>query len=64
MTPDPSTIPPHILEHMARAEWLRGAARVRHEEAATHPPQSDEHRRNAALAADLERRALAAGMVA
>lgn len=44
--------------------WLRGAALVRAEEAERHPPQSDERRRNAALAAELERRAEAAGMVA
>jgi hypothetical protein len=56
-------IPDHIARHMSRAEWLRGAASVRAEEAQRHPPQSDEHRRNAALAAELERRAEAAGMI-
>jgi hypothetical protein len=64
MIPDPSTIPPHIREHMERADWLRGAAKVRNDEAKRHPPQSDERRRNAAIAADLERRARAAGFVA
>lgn len=55
----------HILDQwMQRPEWLRGAAKVRAEEAAAHPPQSDEHRRNAAIAADLERRAEAAGAIA
>lgn len=49
---------------MQRPEWLRGAAMVRAQEAAAHPPQSDERRRNAAIAAELERRAEAAGMVA
>lgn len=54
----------HLDAWMQRAEWLRGAASVRAAEAEQHPPQSDERRRNAALAADLERRAEAAGMVA
>lgn len=54
-------IPEHIARHMARPEWLRGAARVRSDEAQRHPSQSDEHRRNAAIAAELERRAEAAG---
>jgi hypothetical protein len=49
---------------MATAGWLRGAAMIRSEEARAYPPQSDEARRNAAIAADLERRAEAAGMVA
>jgi hypothetical protein len=46
---------------MASPGWLRGAARVRAEEALAYPQQSDEARRNAALAAELERRAEAAG---
>lgn len=54
----------HLDAWMRHPAWLRGAARVRQEEAAAHPPQSDEHRRNAAIAAELERRAEAAGMVA
>lgn len=53
----------HLDAWMQSAGWLRGAASVRAQEAAAHPPQSDEHRRNAAIAADLERRAAAAGMV-
>lgn len=54
----------HLDAWMASPAWLRGAASVRAAEAELHPPQSDEHRRNAALAAELERRAEAAGMVA
>lgn len=54
----------HLDAWMNSPGWLRGAASVRAQEAAAHPPQSDEHRRNAALAAELERRAEAAGMVA
>lgn len=57
-------IPPHLARHMASPGWLRGAARVRAEEALAYPQQSDEARRNAAIAAELERRAEAAGMVA
>lgn len=53
----------HLDAWMNSAAWLRGAASVRAQEAAAHPPQSDEHRRNAALAADLERRAEAAGAI-
>lgn len=56
-------IPAHIRAHMERAEWLRGAASVRADEARLHPPQSDEHRRQQAIAAELERRAQVAGKV-
>lgn len=55
--------PEHLDAWMSSPAWLRGAAMVRAQEAAAHPPQSDEHRRNAALAAELERRAEAAGAV-
>ena len=55
--------PEHLDAWMSQPAWLRGAARVRADEAAAHPPQSDERRRNAALAADLERRAEAAGAI-
>lgn len=41
-------------------EGLRARARVRVEEAMRHPPHSDEHRRNMAIAAQYEREAEAA----
>lgn len=57
MTTLDDDIPEHIRAHMERPEWLRGAASVRAEEARNHPPQSDEHRKHQAIAAELERRA-------
>lgn len=43
-----------LSRHMCRPDWLRGAAKVRMDEARAYPEWTPEHRRHAAIAAIYE----------